>query len=144
MRRILITGFLCLAFSSAYAFEVILDGTGTNATGITGLEICAGGGTGCGDYWDVVFEFDADHTAPNLGDIYAEPSDPMGALGAVAVINAALGTSAAMTVGEFGTASSQAYYGPYLYNDRSCAQPGNGTCGGTRRRLFRLGEPAGH
>jgi hypothetical protein len=128
MKKFLIAGFLCLAFSSAYAFNVILDGTGTNATGIMGLEICPGGGTGCGELWDVAFEFDDDHTAPNTGDIYATPTDQLGALNAAAKINAALGTSAAVTVGEFGTATSQVYYVPYLYNDRSCAQPGKGTC----------------
>jgi hypothetical protein len=63
-----------------------------------------------------------------MGDIFSQPPDQMGALNAVAVINAALGTSAAVTVGEFGAALSQVYYGPYLYNDKSCAQPGNGTC----------------
>ena len=128
MKRISAIGFLCLAFSSANAFEVIFDGTGTNATGIMGLEICAGGGTGCGKFWDVAFEFDADHTAANTGDIYATPPNQGGALNAVAIINAALGTSAAVTVGEFGTAASDVYYGPYLYNDASCASPGNGTC----------------
>ena len=141
MERILITGLLFSILSSAQAFDIVLDGTGTSATGITGLEI----DPGSGELWDVTWEFVSDHdgSPADCRDIfaYSDPCPPAtafeneaGATVAVNVINQALGTvdvsPADLTVGESGSAVSDVYYVPYLYNHSNCAPPGpdNGTC----------------
>jgi hypothetical protein len=134
MNRILIAGFLCVAFSSAHAFTITYSdpGPNTNAIGIAGLDIA-------GELWDITW----DNTGDGVGDatdgnpadcrdIYAygtcpTPSpDSAGALTAAAAIESALGPpSTALTVG---SSASTSYHIAYLYDDSSCAQPGNGTC----------------
>jgi hypothetical protein len=120
-----------LISASAQATQVILDPTGSFATGITKLEICPAGATGCGEFWDVAFEYDDDHNvpggAPNTGDIYAS-GDQVGAINAGSVIQAALAADGPATVGEVGSAPENVFYIPWLYDDSGCAQPGTGTC----------------
>jgi len=133
MKRILITGFLCLAFSSANAFTITYSdpGSNTNAIGITGLDIA-------GELWDVTWDSSGDGLGDatdgnpaDCRDIYAYGTCPTaspnsgGALVAAAAIESALGPSTALTVG---SSASDTFHIAYLYDDSSCNQPGNGTC----------------
>jgi hypothetical protein len=134
MQKILVTGFLlCLACSSADAFTITYSdpGPNTNAIGIAGLDIA-------GELWDITWDNGGDGVGDatdgnpaDCRDIYAygtcpTPSpDSAGALTAAALIESALGTSTAVTVG---SSASNFYHIAYLYDDSSCAQPGNGTC----------------
>jgi hypothetical protein len=134
MQKILVTGFLlCLACSSADAFTITYSdpGPNTNAIGITGLDIA-------GELWDITWDSGGDGVGDatdgnpaDCRDIYAYSTcptaspDSAGALTAAALIESALGTSTALTVG---SSASDTFHIPYLYDDSSCNQPGNGTC----------------
>jgi hypothetical protein len=133
MKSIFAASILALASASAQAYQVNLDPTDTFATSIHALEICAGGGSGCGEFWDVTFEYDDNHNvpagAPNTGDIYATPSnDEAGALSAATVIQAALAADGPATVGSVGSTPENVFYVPWEYDSSNCAQPGSGTC----------------
>jgi hypothetical protein len=143
MKRILITGFLCLAFSSADAFTTTITysdpGPNTNAIGIAGLDIA-------GELWDITWDSGGDGVGnatdgnpADCRDIYAYSTCPTaspnsaGALVAAAAIESALWDddpdadppSTALTVG---SSASDTFHIAYLYDDTSCAQPGSGTC----------------
>jgi hypothetical protein len=140
MQKILVTGFLlCLAFSSAHAFTITYSdpGPNTNAIGITGLDIA-------GELWDITWDSSGDGVGDatdgnpaDCRDIYAYGTcptaspDSAGALVAAAAIESALWDpdadppSTALTVG---SSASDTFHIAYLYDDSTCAQPGNGTC----------------
>jgi hypothetical protein len=130
MKRIFVASILVLLSASAHAYQVILDPTDTFATGITKLEICPGGATGCGEFYDLTFEFDNNHDipdgAPYSGDIYV--GSEAGALNAGEVIQAALDADGPPTVGSVGSAPESVFYIPWEYDSTNCAQPGTGTC----------------
>lgn len=140
MKRILVAGVLFLTFSSAHAFNVILDGSGTNALGITGLEIAPGSG----ELWDITFENVTEHDGmpPDCGYIFAfDPcptplQDQAGAMLAVTQIQLALnedvssggnGNPVALTVG---LTVRNGYHVPTLFESTDCNDPGQatGTC----------------
>jgi hypothetical protein len=138
MNRILIAGFLCLACSSAHAFTITYSdpGSNTNAIGITGLDIA-------GELWDITWDDTGDGVGDatdgnpaDCRDIYAYyltacPGTPSGSSGltpAIAAGNAIAAALAGSTATTVGSTSENTFDIPYLYDNSSCNQPGNGTC----------------
>jgi hypothetical protein len=111
MTRYLTAGLLFFLSAVSHAFEVQLDGTGTNATGILDLEID-------NVLYNVAFmSVPGPHDAPIESDIFAfHAADVAGAAAAVVAINAALDTSDAVTV----VSGGSSYIVPYLFNDATC------------------------
>ena len=138
MKRYLLGIVLFLTLGISHAFVVEFDpNDANNVLAVRSLQLTVNGVTG---NYDVVFRADSSHLAPDPGDIFAMATDPLGgayslaqrdadASAAAAAINAAF-NSAMTTVSTVGSTKRFSYMVPWLYDDKSCVDQGQGgSCG---------------
>jgi hypothetical protein len=136
MKHFLLGTVLFLAGATSHASVVdFAPGDNTNAIGVRNLDITVNGVTTA---YDITFQEDSSHLAPDAGDIFALSLDPLGGsyseatrdLDARNASNAiAAAFNSALTVQTVGLSAKSSYVVPWLYNDKGCQQgAGSGTC----------------